>query len=123
MVEKGPYVRFVWGFATDSRLNHHPEPPPGEDPGVWRGRSFHPDRPESPFTLRVERQVLLGLPELSASLFAIRVLFIPGERVRARPEWRELLLGALRSMTPESRSYKGLDGSFDEVVAWLGQPG
>ena len=24
---KGPFVRFAWGFSTDTRLNHHPEPP------------------------------------------------------------------------------------------------
>lgn len=119
MIEKGPYVRFVWGFATDERLNHHPEAPDGMDPDLWRGRSFSLERPENPFSLRVERQVIWGLPELDAFLFVIRVSFLPGHQIRARADWRQKLRDALVSMSPESRIYKGLDGSFDAVVAWL----
>ena len=55
IVNKGPFVRFVWSFVTDTRLNHHPAPPAGVDPAIWRGRSFNPAF-EVPFYLRIERQ-------------------------------------------------------------------
>jgi hypothetical protein len=31
LVHKGPFTRFAWGIATDTRLNHHPVAPPGAD--------------------------------------------------------------------------------------------
>ena len=118
MINKGPYVRFVWGFGTDRRLNHHPEAPVGWDSVKWKGRTFDPSS-EMPFILRVERQVLFGLPEVRSSVFAIRVSFIDGEEIRANSKERELLKSGLLSMTPESRAYKGLSGCMDEVIDWL----
>ena len=118
MIHKGPYVRFVWGFASDRRLNHHPEPAPGVDPALWRGRVFRRGE-ASPFQIRVERQVTWGLPSVEAALFSIRVSFIDGAEIRGRPAERALLRSALLSMTPESLRYKGLDADRDEVVAWL----
>lgn len=29
MITHKPMVRFAWGLSTDTRLNHHPESPPG----------------------------------------------------------------------------------------------
>ncbi len=118
-IHKGPYVRFVWGFATDDRPNHHPVPPPGAEPVAWGGRSFSRERAGSPFLLRVERQVLVGLPRISASLFTIRVSFVDGEEIRRDPRERKLLRDGLLSMTPESRAYKGVAGCMDELLAWL----
>lgn len=119
MVNKGPFTRFVWGFGTDNRLNHHPEAPPGRDPFEWKGRSFNRQRAGSPFTLRVERQVLIPLAEVQASLFTIRISFIDGEEIRQNREERTLLRSALLSMTPQSRVYKGLDSSLEDIIAWL----
>ncbi len=119
MVNKGPYVRFVWGFGTDDRLNHHPIAPSGWDPKDWSGRSFDRNRPGSPFILRVERQVLHGLPAVGAGLFAIRVSFIEGTLIRKNPRDRDLLKSALLSMNPASRGYKGLEGHLEEVLKWL----
>ena len=119
MIHRGPYVRFVWGFATDDRLNHHPEPPPGEDPGAWRGRAFDEARAPSPFLLRVERQVTVGIPEASASLFGIHVSFIEGAEIRANERERALFASALRSLSPASRVYKSIEGSLDRVLAYL----
>lgn len=123
MIRKGPYVRFVWGFATDTRLNHHPDPAPGADAKEWKGRSFEPARPGSPFILRMERQCIVGLPEVAASVFTIRVYFEEGELIRRDPARRALLRSALLSMTPESRAYKGVASCLDEVIAWLDQAG
>jgi len=135
VIHKGPYVRFVWGFGTDKRLNHHPTPPPGVPVEEWRGRSFRPpasqphpatqvnsamrSTQDSPFILRVERQVLWGLPEVRSSLFLIRVYFIDGDEIRRDPRESALLRSGLLSMTQQSRVYKGLDGCMDEVIAWL----
>lgn len=119
MIHKGPYVRFVWGFGSDTRLNHHPVPAPGHDPAEWKGRSFDPNRKGSPFILRVERQTLHGLPEVEASVFTIRVSFIDGQEIRKNPHERHLLKSALLSMSPESRRYKGLDTCMDALVSWL----
>lgn len=118
MINKGPFVRFVWSFVTDERLNHHPEAPPGIDPLIWKGRSFDKNA-RTPFYFRVERQVTYGLPEIEASLFSIRVLFWSGHEIKADEFKRNQLLGALRSMTPESRVYKGVAQCFDDLTSWL----
>lgn len=119
MIQKGPYVRFVWGFATDTQLNHHPEPPPGHDPLLWRGRAFNRSQKNTPFYLRVERQVLWGLPQVNAAVFTIRIYFIDGHEIRSNPQERTLLRSGLLSMTPESRVYKGVDSCMDELITWL----
>lgn len=122
MIHKGPYVRFVWGFATDRRLNHHPVAPSGQDELAWQGRSFfQPADGSTPFVLRVERQTLWGFPALNAALFGIRVYFIDGCEIRQNPEERELLSAALRSMTPESLRYKGLSECLPDVLRWLAE--
>lgn len=120
-IRKGPYVRFVWGFGTDSRLNHHPEPPPGWDFGQWKGRSFQKESKESPFILRLERQLIWGLPELEAYFFGIHVYFIDGKEIRANPVERELLRSALLSMNPDSLVYKGLNECLKDVLDWFSE--
>ena len=117
MIDRGPFVRFAWGFGTDDRLNHHPEEPAGIDPDAWRGRRFVPGQ-SRPF-LRVERQVTWGLPAVGAAAFTIRVSHWDGEAIRADPHRRDLLRDALRSMSPAALAYKGLGGSFDAVGDWL----
>lgn len=120
MVNRGPWVRFVWGIETTPRLNHHPEPPPGEEP---RERAvFDPTR-EEPFLLRVERQVTRGLPDVGAAVFLIRLHHVPGSEIRSRPAEREALRSAILSMSPESRAYKGIAGHADALVEWLSGPG
>ncbi len=118
MIERGPFVRFVWGFTTDRRLNHHPEPPPGISESEWRGRDF----PAKPFTLRVERQLTWGLPEINSALFFIRVYYLDGASIRANPKERALLRSSLASLSAESRRYKGVEGKLDAILAWLGAP-
>ncbi|MFH1567680.1 MAG: heme-dependent oxidative N-demethylase subunit alpha family protein [Gemmatimonadota bacterium] len=117
MVLKGPFVRFAWGIGADTRLNHHPVPPPGVAPEAWRGRGFDAARPR--LFLRVERQVLWGLPEVSAALFVIRTSFRDGEVLRRDPELAAKLAAAIESMSAASRQYKGLTGSAEAIVTWL----
>ncbi len=118
-VDKGPFVRFGWGIAGDARLNRHPDPPPGIAPDVWNVPAFNAACPESPFVLRVERQVLWGLPEVRAFVFFIRVYTIPGSEVRTNEEWREQLASALRTMPEDSARYKGLEESRDALISFL----
>lgn len=118
MVEKGPFVRFIWSFVTDLRLNHHPHAPEGIDEKEWKGRSFNKEQ-KIPFYFRIERQVTWGLPKTDSALFTIGVSFLSAQEIKDDPRKRRELLGALKSMTPESRVYKGVDGCFDELIAWL----
>lgn len=120
MIHKGPFVRFVWGFATDNRLNHHIEPPPGWDAAQWKGRNFSEALDvDCPFYLRVERQVTLGIPEVDSALFFIRVYFFDGREIRSRPEQRDRLVLQLQTMDEDFRRYKGLTDSMDALLAWL----
>jgi hypothetical protein len=66
-------VRFAWGLSTDTPLNHHPEPPMNILPLQWQGRNFDPNNPR--LYLRIERQVIWGLPKYEAVLFVIRTYF------------------------------------------------
>jgi hypothetical protein len=115
-------VRFVWGVETDARLNHHPEPPPGVSESDWQGRAFGTPEAPSPFFLRVERQALWGLPEVSTTVFTIRVSFIEGQEILAHPEERARLRAALLSMSPEARRYKGVDAGIGALLAALDVP-
>ena len=121
MIERAPAVRFTWGIEFDDRLNHHPDPPPTEDSEAWNRRCLNPDAPD-PLFLRVERQVIWGMPEVNAALFTIRICHTQGSVLRADTEKREALRAALLSMSEESRLYKGLAGCFDEVLAYLCGP-
>jgi hypothetical protein len=117
MIHRGPFVRFVWGLDTDRRPNRHPVPPPGEELD-WPSPPFDPSQP-SPFVFRVERQVMVGLPEARAALFFIRLYLTEGAEVRADPERRRALVSALRGMSPESRAYKGIAAYADALIEWL----
>jgi hypothetical protein len=115
MVRRGPFVRFVWGVESDFRLNHHPDPPPGWDPDEWQGRIFA----SSSFWVRTERQVVWGMPEVSAALFAIKVGFVGSDVVLRDPRLKDPLISALESMSAESRDYKGLTRDWNRLMAIL----
>lgn len=119
IVARGPFVRFVWSFVTDTRLNHHPEPPRGKNAAEWRGRVFNSESTDSPFFIRVERQSLHPVPSIRGFVFLIRISFVDGSSIRADETKRNQLVAALRSMSPEARKYKGVDHCFDEIVGWL----
>lgn len=118
MVTKGPFVRFIWSFVTDLRINHHPIPPKNYDPLEWKGRSFNTEA-KIPFNLRIERQVIYPIPEIDSSLFTIGVSFISGEDIKNNPHYNHQLKSALMSMSKESRIYKGVDHCFNELVNYL----
>ncbi|WP_375514383.1 DUF3445 domain-containing protein [uncultured Nostoc sp.] len=117
MITHKPMVRFAWGLSTDTRLNHHPEPPPGVSVNQWQGRSFDLQHPK--LYLRIERQVIWGLPEYEAALFIIRTYFRDCSVVKKDPMLRSKLYAAIQSMTPESLIYKGLVESKTSILEWL----
>ncbi|MCC5658873.1 DUF3445 domain-containing protein [Nostoc sp. XA010] len=117
MITHKPMVRFAWGLSTDTRLNHHPEPPPGVSVNQWEGRSFDSQHPR--LYLRIERQVIWGLPEYEAALFTIRTYFRDCSVVKKDPMLRSKLYAAIQSMTPESLVYKGLVESKASILEWL----
>jgi len=118
MIDRGPYVRFVWGLSTDERLNHHPVPPVGLEPDElveWQGRGFDANKPR--LFLRVERQVIWGLPKSHAALFTIRTYLTDAAQLRRDRPRRDKLCEALHSMSHESLRYKGIDRAA--TLHWL----
>jgi hypothetical protein len=108
-VSKGPYTRFAWGISTDTRLNHHPLPPPNVDPIYWQGRRV--EHNSSHIYLRVEKQNIIGFAEQNAFLFTIRTFFYDIEELST--EEKEALFMAVEGMSPESLEYKGLTDKVD----------
>ncbi|MDZ8055344.1 MAG: heme-dependent oxidative N-demethylase family protein [Aulosira sp. ZfuVER01] len=119
MITNKPMVRFAWGLSTDTRLNHHPEPPPGFSVNQWQGRNFDPQNPR--LYLRIERQVIWGLPEYEAALFTIRTYFRDCSSIKKDSQLRVKLFAAIESMTPESLVYKGLAASKASILHWLNE--
>jgi hypothetical protein len=110
MVEKGPFVRYVWSLAADDAPSHHPRRHPaarldGRDPATW--------------WLRVERQTTLPLPGANAAAFFIRVLHRPLPQAVGPAGRRARLAAAVRSMDPALLAYKGLAGAAPALLRWL----
>lgn len=119
MIDHRPTLRFGWGLSTDTRLNHHPQPPPDVCDHQWYGRQFNPSNPR--LYLRIERQVIWGLPEVNAALFVIRTYFRDCCIIKREPRLQAKLMAAIASMTSDSLIYKGLADSKDDILAWLKQ--
>jgi dimethylamine monooxygenase subunit A len=103
MVERGPYVRFVWTVCADDHLDHHPE--------EGRREAWHRD---GPGWLRVERQVTVPFAALDASLFLIRTYLYPFACLT--PDERVVLARALETLPDDVRRYKGLEGAPTEAA-------
>jgi len=104
MVERGPYVRFVWTVATDDRLDQHPDGPPR---APWRA--------DGPGFLRVERQLTVPFPAVDASLFLIRVYLYAFPSLT--PDERGVLARAVEAMPDTVARYKGLAEARGAIVA------
>lgn len=107
MIDRGPYVRFVWTLSADEALDHHPA---SGLRALWPESAMSP---ESLCFLRVERQVTVPLVEADASVFLIRTYVYPVASLA--PEQRAVLAEAVAAMPEEVRRYKGLPPA--EVVA------
>ncbi len=109
-----PFTRFAWGVATDTRLNHHPIPPPAIDAKDWKGRE-HDNT--GTWYIRTERQNLIGLGSVNTFLFTIRTYFYSVNELSA--DEKKMLLIALQSMSAEALQYKGLSESIKLLEEFL----
>ena len=92
--------------TRSSVVNHHPLGP-NQRAGEG-GEEYY---------IRMERQHLVGLPEVNAFLFTIRTYFYDVAKLNA--EERSALASAIRSMTPASLKYKRMDGYVEELLKEL----
>ena len=106
MVERGPYVRFVWTLTADDALDHHPEE--GERRSWRAARSGW---------LRVERQVTVPFSSEASALFLIRTYLYPFASLQETE--RGILRRSLERMPREVANYKGLDDSARTVAQRL----
>jgi len=107
LVQRGPYVRFVWTVCADDALDHHPE---------HGGRASWSQRTGQAF-LRVERQVSVPFPAHSASLFLIRT-YLTAFSSLSKSE-RVALASALELMPPVIRAYKHLEEAVPRAIELL----
>lgn len=107
MVERGPYVRFVWTVSADDHLDHHPE----------EGRRA-PLADATQGFLRVERQVTVPFPDVDASLFLIRTYLTPFAELSRRE--RATLAEAIQLLPEPIARYKGLFEGRPRMLELLG---
>ena len=111
MIDKGPFVRYVWGVAPDGARSRHPR----------HAAAMTTSAPIDAAWLRVERQTTLPLPRLGLAVFAIHVYVTPLPLALAVPGRRAAFLAAVRSLDPLTRRYKGVPWSDDALAAWAAQ--
>ncbi len=117
LLHKGPFVRFAWGLATDTYLNHHPEPAANRNRPDWHGRRFDPHKPE--LYMRIERQTLHGLPDIESVLFTIRTYFLDVRELKSDTLKVNNIVSALTNMSPASQHYKGIATDRQAILGWL----
>ena len=113
----GPLCRDTWGLATDTRLNHHPVPPPTIDANNWAGRAFNPNNPQ--LFLRTEHQTLLPFADGEHIAFLIHTRHLDVSKMDKTRVTQ--LKQAIDTMPPAVRQYKGLTTSADAIMDWLDQ--
>jgi hypothetical protein len=105
VINKGPFARYAWGVDRDNILNHHPA-------GPNQGKAKDGD-----YYIRMERQHLIGLPDVNAFLFTIRTYFFDVDQLGI--EEKKALASAVRSMTQASLDYKRMTPFAAELLKKL----
>ena len=93
-LHKGPYLRHNWTLTDNSDLNQHPCRGVGKN---FFGKALY---------LRVERQVLVGLPEVDSVIFLIRT-FATSMKELSKKERSQIYI-AVAGMSDEELEYKGM---------------
>ncbi len=119
MVEKGPFVRFVWGLVTDDHLAHNPNLPGGAREPVPAQVLADPEALAARTYFRVERQTTHPFPDLGRALFTIRVYLAPLAGIAADPARRAQLASALEGMDAAAQAYKGVTELRAPLLTWL----
>jgi hypothetical protein len=106
MIERGPYVRFVWTLKPDDDLDYHPDGPPHR---AWSadGQGF----------LRVERQTTVPFTDVGAALFLIRTYLYAFASLSAVE--RQALFQAVQAMPGPAAAYKGFTKSREIILSLL----
>ena len=109
MVNKGPFVRYVWTLCSGDHLSEHPYLK------AERAASA-PYQAGSPVFFRCERQVTLAFADQSRSLFLIRVFTASLEQVINSKKRAATLIAAIESMTPASKQYKSIEALIPQAL-------
>ena len=96
----GVYERSVWGLIYEDELNYHPS---------IKRKVFDKLNPQ--FWVKVERQIMVGLPKHRSLLFILKQTLIPEKDTEL-----ELLHKALVGMTLEQKKYKSIS---EDVIEYL----
>ena len=104
-LHKGPYLRHNWTLTDSSDLNQHPSRGIGKD---FDGEELY---------LRVERQVLVGLPKVDSVVFLIRTFVNKIDELNCCE--RAGIAIALNKMTDKELEYKGLTDKKESVILCL----
>ena len=108
---QAPLARYVWSVCPEPTLDRHPNTP--------RQRDFHA---ATELFLRVERQIMVPLPEAepelgTTSLFFIRTYVYGRDRLSAAQ--RGALAEAISNMSEAMRRYKGVLGYESSILRLL----
>lgn len=103
------FQRANWGIAGSNELNLHP----------IRGLPGPEKAALNQLFLRVEHQVLIGLPDTKGVVFGIRIQLYPLDLIIANERLRTGLKRALMTMPAEVAAYKRLDAVQARLVALL----
>lgn len=106
------WVRDNANFSRDDQRNYHP---------LLQRRRLDARITPAEFWVRVERQLLLKLPESGSILFGIRVETYPLSGFLANPPLARQIADYLASMSSEAAAYKGLTEARPVVIGWLRQ--
>ena len=107
MIDRGPYVRFVWTVSADDVLDHHPE--------EGQRAAWTRDTPRA--WLRVERQITAPLRSVDSAVFLIRTYLYPVETLTSGQ--RHTLSTAVLQMPDEIAAYKGLLAGRNRILELL----
>lgn len=99
MMLAGSFVRHVWGLRYARELDTHPDSP----------RAKY--APGGPLWVRVERQVIIGLPHVHAVLFIVRSYYVVPDR--------QVLLRAIKGMSHAQREYKDIPNDLVREALFL----
>jgi dimethylamine monooxygenase subunit A len=112
MINKGPFVRYVWTLSESNSLSQHPVIKAQASSGVS-------ERNANALFFRCERQVTLPLPQWRCSLFLIRVFVAPLASVATSVARCQRLIASLLSMNAATLAYKGLTDLAPLAIHWL----
>lgn len=110
LAPRAAWERDNWGLAADAELDHHP---------AIRIPALDEKALLSSTWLRLERQLLLRLPESSAILFGIKITIHRLDELAAFPSVASRIARALQTMPGSIAAYKGLSSCRETLARQL----